>query len=149
MNSTIGHTRDVVDMSACANKPGLVVSLAKDGNARVWDVPQQLCMSSYNTDASCLVRCSLTPCLIVPQCSCSCVSAAVLGECILCWHSLIRRRILIVPGGMLINPQPGSKNLLLQATITLGLHQNTICCWIVQGSKSKFRVCWCGKILCQ
>ncbi|DBA70306.1 TPA: hypothetical protein ACH3X2_011731 [Trebouxia sp. C0005] len=49
-----GHTRDVVDMSACANKPGLVVSLAKDGNARVWDVPQQLCMSSYNTDASCL-----------------------------------------------------------------------------------------------
>ncbi|DBA88802.1 TPA: hypothetical protein ACH3X1_004216 [Trebouxia sp. C0004] len=49
-----GHTKDVVDLSACSSKPGLLVSLSKDGNARVWDVSQELCISCYNTDASCL-----------------------------------------------------------------------------------------------
>ncbi|DBB08847.1 hypothetical protein WJX82_004976 [Trebouxia sp. C0006] len=49
-----GHIKDVVDLSACSSKPGLLVSLSKDGNARVWDVTQELCISSYNTDASCL-----------------------------------------------------------------------------------------------
>lgn len=77
----VGHIKDVVDLSACSSKPGLLVSLSKDGNARVWDVTQELCISSYNTDASCLVSQSLYSCLIASQYPCDCLSAAVLGKC--------------------------------------------------------------------
>ena len=76
----VGHSKDVVDLSACVSKPGLLVSLSKDGNARVWNVTQELCISSYNTDASCLVRRSLHPCLIVSQHPGDYFSAAVLGK---------------------------------------------------------------------
>ena len=50
-----GHTKDVVDLSACPGKPRLLVSLSKDGNVRVWDTAQELCTTSYSTDASCVV----------------------------------------------------------------------------------------------
>lgn len=49
-----GHTKDVVDLSACPGKPRLLVSLSKDGNVRVWDTAQELCTTSYSTDASCV-----------------------------------------------------------------------------------------------
>ncbi len=87
VNNSTGHNKDVVDLSACSSKPGLLVSLSKDGNARVWDVTQELCISSYNTDASCLVRRSLHPFLIASQHPCVCFSAAVLGKCTALWVS--------------------------------------------------------------
>lgn len=61
MTHAVGHTKDVVELSACSGRPGLLVSLSKDGTAKVWDVFQELCTTSYSTDAASLVspHCSL------------------------------------------------------------------------------------------
>lgn len=51
-----GHVKEVVDLAACAARPGLLASLARDGNVRVWDAPSGACLASHTSDASCLVR---------------------------------------------------------------------------------------------
>ena len=45
----------MLDLSACSCKAGLLVSLSKDGNVRVWDAAQEACTASYSTEASCMV----------------------------------------------------------------------------------------------
>lgn len=52
-----GHTKEVIELAAGAEKPGLLLSLSKDGNIRLWDVASEKELSSIQTDASCLVRC--------------------------------------------------------------------------------------------
>lgn len=46
-----GHFTDVVELSAAGNCPGLLLSLSKDGNLRLWDVQHQTCLLSLHTDA--------------------------------------------------------------------------------------------------
>lgn len=49
-----GHTKEVIDISSIPSSPNLLVSLSKDGNIRLWDVPSETCISSINTDATCI-----------------------------------------------------------------------------------------------
>mmetsp|Transcript_21529 Transcript_21529/g.47227 ORF Transcript_21529/g.47227 Transcript_21529/m.47227 type:complete len:395 (-) Transcript_21529:329-1513(-) len=48
-----GHTKPVVDLCACAAKPGLVASVSKDGTVRVWDYLQERCVRVLEADATC------------------------------------------------------------------------------------------------
>lgn len=41
-----GHSKDVIDLSAAPAHPNLLVSLSKDGNIRLWNVPEETCISS-------------------------------------------------------------------------------------------------------
>ena len=51
-----GHTREVAELAAAgAGAPRLLLSLSRDGNLRLWDVPTETCLSSIQTDASCIV----------------------------------------------------------------------------------------------
>ena len=50
-----GHAREVVDLAACAVRPRLLLSLARDGNLRLWDVPSEACLASIQTDATAIV----------------------------------------------------------------------------------------------
>lgn len=50
-----GHTKEVVDLAATAAAPRLLLSLSRDGNLRLWDVPSETCLSSLQTDATCIV----------------------------------------------------------------------------------------------
>ena len=51
-----GHTREVAELAAAgAGAPRLLLSLSRDGNLRLWDVPTETCLSSMQTDASCIV----------------------------------------------------------------------------------------------
>lgn len=59
-----GHTKDVVDLAAAANKQGVLASLSKDGNLRLWDAPAEQCLASYTTEANCLVR---SPSMLLSQ----------------------------------------------------------------------------------
>lgn len=56
-----GHTRDVVELSAAgAGAPRLLLSLSRDGNLRLWDVPSEACLSSLqHADATCIVSCAV------------------------------------------------------------------------------------------
>ena len=49
-----GHTKDVVDLAATPEHPKLLVSLSRDGNLRLWDVPSEACLASINTEATCI-----------------------------------------------------------------------------------------------
>lgn len=51
-----GHTKEVIELAACAQQPALLLSLAKDGNVRLWDVPSEACLSTLQTEASSMVR---------------------------------------------------------------------------------------------
>lgn len=53
-----GHSSTVVDLSAAADQPGILASLAKDGTLKVWDVARETCLATHATDAACLVRMS-------------------------------------------------------------------------------------------
>ncbi len=50
-----GHHAAVVELSAAAEQPGLLLSLSKDGNVRLWDVGRQECLLSLKTDAYAVV----------------------------------------------------------------------------------------------
>jgi WD40 repeat protein len=50
-----GHTREVVELAAVPARPDLLLSLSRDGDLRLWDVPSEACLSSIQTDACCLV----------------------------------------------------------------------------------------------
>lgn len=50
-----GHAREVVELAAVPAAPRLLLSLSRDGNLRLWDVPSETCLSSLQTDASCVV----------------------------------------------------------------------------------------------
>lgn len=54
-----GHTKEVIELAAGRDAPRLLLSLSKDGNLRLWDVPTEACLSSLQTDASCIVSWSL------------------------------------------------------------------------------------------
>ncbi|CAL8464853.1 g4388 [Coccomyxa elongata] len=49
-----GHSAAVIDLVSCSARPGLLASLSKDGNVRVWDVPTETCMASFAADATAL-----------------------------------------------------------------------------------------------
>ena len=49
-----GHEREVVELAAAPAAPRLLLSLAKGGNVRLWDVPEAACLASVATDATCL-----------------------------------------------------------------------------------------------
>ncbi|EFN59527.1 expressed protein [Chlorella variabilis] len=49
-----GHAREVVELAAVPAAPRLLLSLSRDGNLRLWDVPSETCLSSLQTDASCV-----------------------------------------------------------------------------------------------
>lgn len=49
-----GHTKDVVDLAATPEHPRLLVSLSRDGNLRLWDVADETCLASINSEATCL-----------------------------------------------------------------------------------------------
>ncbi|KAK9807273.1 hypothetical protein WJX73_006418 [Symbiochloris irregularis] len=49
-----GHASAVVDLSAAAEQPGILASLAKDGTLKVWDVARETCLATHATDAACL-----------------------------------------------------------------------------------------------
>ncbi len=51
-----GHTREVVELASCSGRPARLLSLSKEGNVRLWDVPSEACMASISTDATSLVR---------------------------------------------------------------------------------------------
>lgn len=51
----VGHSAAVIDLVSCSARPGLLASLSKDGNVRVWDVPTETCMASFAADATALV----------------------------------------------------------------------------------------------
>mmetsp|Transcript_4246 Transcript_4246/g.7218 ORF Transcript_4246/g.7218 Transcript_4246/m.7218 type:complete len:389 (-) Transcript_4246:20-1186(-) len=48
-----GHTKSIVDLSACAARPGLVASVSKDGTVRVWDYANEACVRIMEADATC------------------------------------------------------------------------------------------------
>lgn len=56
-----GHAREVVELAATAAAPRLLLSLSRDGNLRLWDVPSETCLSSLQTDATCIVSGSARP----------------------------------------------------------------------------------------
>jgi WD40 repeat protein len=47
-----GHSKEVVELAAAPAEPHLLLSLSKDGNVRLWDVPEEACLASINTDAT-------------------------------------------------------------------------------------------------
>ena len=53
--ASAGHQKEVVELCTCSGRPGLLASLSKDGNLRLWDVPSDTCLASIQTDATCLV----------------------------------------------------------------------------------------------
>ena len=48
-----------MELAAGRDAPRLLLSLSKDGNLRLWDVPTEACLSTLQTDASCIVSRSL------------------------------------------------------------------------------------------
>lgn len=50
-----GHTSGVLELAACAGRPGLLASLGKDGSVRLWDAPKERCLATYAASASALV----------------------------------------------------------------------------------------------
>lgn len=50
-----GHRKEVLQLASCQGREGCLVSLAKDGEMRLWDVQQEVCVASAPTDASCIV----------------------------------------------------------------------------------------------
>ena len=70
----VGHCKDVIDLSAPSGRPGLLVSLSKDGNLRIWHASQELCIASYSSDASSLVSLRLAHALFALL-VCTCVIA--------------------------------------------------------------------------
>ncbi|KAI3433327.1 hypothetical protein D9Q98_003145 [Chlorella vulgaris] len=49
-----GHKREVLELAAVPAAPRLLLSLSRDGNLRLWDVPSETCLSSIHTDATCI-----------------------------------------------------------------------------------------------
>ncbi|KAL4431235.1 hypothetical protein ABPG75_006491 [Micractinium tetrahymenae] len=49
-----GHTREMVELAAAPAAPRLLLSLSRDGNLRLWDVPSEACLSSLQTEATCI-----------------------------------------------------------------------------------------------
>ena len=45
----------MVELAACPARPRLLLSLGRDGNVRLWDVPSEACLSTLATDATSLV----------------------------------------------------------------------------------------------
>ena len=67
-----GHTREVAELAAAgAGAPRLLLSLSKDGNLRLWDVPTEACLSSIQTDATCIVSGECGHLSLQPQLLCS------------------------------------------------------------------------------
>lgn len=60
-----GHKREVLELAAVPAAPRLLLSLSRDGNLRLWDVPSETCLSSIHTDATCIVSGGL---LLVGKC---------------------------------------------------------------------------------
>ena len=56
-----GHTQEVVELAAVAAAPRLLLSLSRDGNLRLWDVPSETCLSNLQVDASCIVSAQHIP----------------------------------------------------------------------------------------
>lgn len=46
-----GHEAQVVELSAATSRPGLLLSLSRDGNLRLWDALAPACLLSLHTDA--------------------------------------------------------------------------------------------------
>ena len=55
MLNDAGHLKEVIDLAAPSDSPGLLVSLSKDGNIRLWHASHESCTASYSSDASSLV----------------------------------------------------------------------------------------------
>lgn len=55
MRLLCGHKREVLELAAVPAAPRLLLSLSRDGNLRLWDVPSETCLSSKQTDATCIV----------------------------------------------------------------------------------------------
>ena len=51
-----GHAKEVVDLAGSPARAGLLASLARDGNLRLWDAASGACLASHDSDATCLVR---------------------------------------------------------------------------------------------
>lgn len=53
-----GHTRDVIELVSAdrGEATGHLLSLAKDGNIRLWDACTAACLASYSSDATAMVR---------------------------------------------------------------------------------------------
>ena len=51
-----GHAKEVVDLAGSPARAGLLASLARDGNLRLWDAGSGGCLASHDSDATCLVR---------------------------------------------------------------------------------------------
>lgn len=69
----VGHSKDVIDLAAPSGSPGLLVSLSKDGNIRLWHASHEYCTASYTSEASSLVSRTncipfVTDCLYTKQC---------------------------------------------------------------------------------
>jgi WD40 repeat protein len=47
-----GHESEVISVTAAEKRPGLVASLAADGEVRVWDIVREVCVH----------RCASSPC---------------------------------------------------------------------------------------
>eukprot|EP00887_Chlorella_sp_A99_P005555 scaffold1.g5555.t1 len=47
-----GHSKEVAELAACTARPALLLSLARDGELRLWHVPSETCLSSLQTDAT-------------------------------------------------------------------------------------------------
>jgi WD40 repeat protein len=50
-----GHSREMVELAAVPAAPRLLLSLSRDGNLRLWDVPSEACLASLQTDATTIV----------------------------------------------------------------------------------------------
>lgn len=49
-----GHDKEVVELAGAAGQPGLLASLSRDGNLRLWDAREEVCLSSVQADATCM-----------------------------------------------------------------------------------------------
>ncbi len=56
MQQKAGHRREVVQLGSATAAPGLLASLARDGELRTWDVPSSSCTSCSPSVATSMVR---------------------------------------------------------------------------------------------
>lgn len=73
-----GHKKEVVHLRSCRKRSHFLISLSKESEMRLWDVPNETCLAKVSTEANCLVRSSFkylqiklhVPCIMRSQLRC-------------------------------------------------------------------------------
>lgn len=76
-----GHVKEVIDLAAPSDSPGLLVSLSKDGNIRLWHASHDCCTASYSSDASSLVSHAQAHNILVSEATMLTVEQAHMSPC--------------------------------------------------------------------